>query len=76
MNTISGALIAALISFINAVMALFMNDPELTFAMIAQATWFSMIVGGATHFFKDYQAISTRRILNKLTNSGDGGGSV
>jgi hypothetical protein len=76
MNTIVGALIAAAISFGNALLALFMNDAELTFAAISQAAWVGIIVGAALQFLKDYQAITTRRLVNKVTNSGDGGGAV
>ena len=76
MNTITGALIAALIGFGNALLALFLNAPEFTFAMITQAGWVGLIVGAGMQFLKDYQAISTRRLVNKVTGSGDGGGTV
>jgi len=76
MNTVVGALIAALISFGNALLALYMNDPELTFAMITQAAWVGMIVGAVVQFLKDFQAISSRRLINKITGTGDGGGIV
>jgi heme/copper-type cytochrome/quinol oxidase subunit 1 len=76
MNTIVGALIAALIGFGNALLALFMNDPELTFAQINQAAWVGLLVGAIVQFLKDYQAISTRRLVNKVTSSGDGGGTI
>lgn len=75
-NTIVGALIAASISFFNALLALFMNDPNMTFAMISQAAWVGIVVGAVVQFLKDYQAISTRRLVNKVTRSGDGGGTV
>ena len=76
MNTIIGAAIAAAINFLTALTALFVNDPELTFAMIKQAAWVGIIGGALIQFFKDYQAISTRRLVNKVTGSGDGGGAV
>jgi len=76
MNTIIGAVIAALISFGNALLALFLNDPELTFGMIRQAAWVGLVGGFVVQFLKDYQAISTRRAVNSLTDSGDGGGKI
>lgn len=76
MNTIIGALIAAIISFGNALLAMFLNDPDLTFAMIRQAAWVGLIGGFVVQFFKDYQAITTRRMVSNLTGSGDGGGTL
>lgn len=76
MNTILGAFIAVLIGFGNALLALYMNDPNLTFGMITQAAWVGMIVGASVQFLKDYQAISTRRLVNKITGTGDGGGTI
>lgn len=72
-NTIAGAAIAGLISAGNALLALFMNDPNLTFAMITQAAWVGIVIGAAVQFLKDYQALSTRRLVNKVTGTGDGG---
>lgn len=71
-STIGGALIAALISFMNALLALYMNDPELSFGMISQAAWVGMIGGGLVQFFKDYQALSTRRVISNITGTGEG----
>ena len=76
MNTIVGALLAALILFGSSVVTLFTSDPELTFAQLTTATWVSLVGGAAIAFLKDYQAISTRRLINKATKSGDGGGEV
>jgi hypothetical protein len=75
-NTITGAVIAALISFFNAILALFLNNPDFTFSMITQAAWVGIVVGTIVQFLKDYQAISTRRLVNKFTKRGDGGGAV
>ena len=75
-NTLVGALIAALILFISTVVTLFTNNPDLTFAQLSTATWVSLLGGAAVAFFKDYQAISTRRLVNKVTGSGDGGGTL
>lgn len=76
MNTIIGAAVAAIINFLTALVALFANDAELTFGLISQAAWVSIIGGAAIQFFKDYQAISTRRLVNKVTGTGDGGGTI
>jgi len=76
MNTILGALIAALILFGSSVVTLFTNNPDLTFAELATATWVSLVGGAAVAFLKDYQSISARRLVNKLTGSGDGGGTI
>jgi hypothetical protein len=63
METITGAFLAALISFLTVITALFFNDSELTFAMIKQATWVSMIGGAGIQFLKDYQARAFRRVV-------------
>lgn len=76
MNVLIGALIAALILFFSNMVTLFMENPELTFSMIKQSTWVSVVGGAAIAFLKDYQAISTRRVISKMTGSGDGGGSI
>ena len=73
MNTIVGALLAAGLNFATAIVALFMNDVDMTFALIKQATWVSLVGGALIQFIKDYQALSTRRLVNKVTGSGDGG---
>lgn len=75
-NTIIGALIAAAILFLSSLVTLFVENSELTFGMIKQATWVAMIGGAVVQFLKDYYAITTRRLVNKVTNSGDGGGEV
>lgn len=73
MNTIIGAVVAALILFISSIVTLFTNDPTLTFADLSTAAWVSMVGGAAVAFLKDYQALTTRRLVNKITSSGDGG---
>ena len=75
-NTLVGALAAALILFISSITTLFMEHHELTFGMIKQASWVSIIGGAVVAFIKDYQAISARRLVNKVTKTGDGGGTV
>ena len=75
-NTLVGALIAALILFGSSVVTLFTSNPELTFADLTTATWVSLVGGAAVAFFKDYQAISARRLVNRVTGTGDGGGTI
>lgn len=70
-QTFVGALIAALILFVSNIMTLFQQDPELTFGAISQAAWVSVIGGALVAFFKDYQALSTRRLIGKVTGNGD-----
>ena len=75
-NTIIGALIAATILFVSNITTLFMENPDLTVDVIKQSAWVSIIGGAVVAFLKDYQAISTRKVINKVTKNGDGGGSV
>ena len=67
LETLIGAFVAALILFISSITTLFMENPELTFGAIRQATWVSIIGGAVVAFLKDYQAITARRIASKLT---------
>ena len=76
MNTLVSALIAALILFLSNIVTLFTENPELTFDQVATATWVSIVGGALVAFLKDFQAINTRRLVNKVTGSGDGGGSI
>lgn len=73
MNTIIGALIAALILFGSSVVTLFTNNPDMTFADLTTATWVSLLGGAAIAFLKDYQALTARRMASKITGSADGG---
>ena len=76
MNTIIGALIAALVLFLSSLITLFIENPELTFSAIRQATWVSIAGGALVAFLKDFQAIWTRRQINRITQAGDGGGDL
>ena len=76
MNVLIGALVAALILFLSSIVTLFTNDPTLEFSTISTAVWVSMCGGAVIAFLKDYQAISTRRLINKATGTGDGGGQI
>ncbi len=73
MNIKIGALMAALILFLSNIITLFTNDSSMEFSDISTATW--VIIGGGAMiaFLKDHQGQATRRAINKITNSGDGG---
>ena len=73
MNVLVGALVAALILFLSNLVTLFTNDPTLEFSYIPTAAWVSIGAGALIAFLKDYQAIATRKFINKATKSGDGG---
>lgn len=75
-NTITGALIAAVITGLTAALALLQGEGVTQLSDISQIQWVVLGIGVALAFFKDYQAISTRRLVNKVTGTGDGGGSV
>lgn len=68
-ETVAGAFIAAAILFVSSVVTLFTNDPNLTFGELSQATWVSLIGGTAVAFLKDYQAVSARRAISRVTGS-------
>ncbi len=70
-STSGGALIAALILIASNVVTLFTNNPDLTFGAISQGTWVVIIGGAIVAFGKDYQALSTRRGIDRLTGNGD-----
>lgn len=76
MNTIVGAFIAMVIAMLTAALAL-LSGPEVTsLGDITGLQWVILIIGGLITFGKDFQAISARRLVNKVTGSGDGGGTV
>lgn len=75
-NTLLGALIAALILFFTGMLALLQTEGIQSVSDINQIAWIVLIVGALIGFLKDYQAISARRLINKITGSGDGGGTV
>lgn len=75
-NTIVGALVAAVIAGLTAALAL-LNGPNVTqLSDITGLQWTILCIGVAIAFFKDFQAISARRLINKVTGTGDGGGSI
>jgi len=75
-NTLIGALVAALVLFMSSMVTLFTNDPTLEFSQISTAVWVSIVGGAAVAFLKDYQSLSTRRVINNFTGTGDGGGDI
>ena len=75
-NTLVGALVAALILFFTGMLALLQTEGVQTISDIGQVAWIVLGVGSLISFLKDYQAISARRLINKITGSGDGGGNL
>ncbi len=76
MNTLVGAAVATLIALLTAALAL-LSGPEVTsLGDITGLQWVILLIGGAITFFKDFQAISARRLVNKVTGTGDGGGTI
>ncbi len=76
MNTIIGAFIATIIAILTASLALLSGEGITSLSDISGLQWTILLVGGAITFGKDFQAIWTRRLVNKVTGSGDGGGTV
>lgn len=73
MNTIIGAFIATLIAMATAALAL-LSGPDITsLGDISGLQWTILLIGGLITFGKDFQAISARRLVNKVTGTGDGG---
>ena len=75
-NTILGAAIATIIALLTASLALLSGPEVASLGDITGLQWVILLIGGAITFFKDFQAISARRLVNKVTGSGDGGGTV
>lgn len=76
MNTIIGALIATIIAMATAALALISGAGVTSLGDITGLQWTILFIGGLITFGKDFQAISARRLVNKVTGSGDGGGTV
>jgi uncharacterized membrane protein len=76
MNTIIGALMATVIALLTAALALLSGPDVTSLGDITGLQWTILLIGGAITFGKDFQAISARRLVNKVTGSGDGGGTV
>ena len=67
--TISGALIAAVILFFTGLLALLQQEGVTSVGDINQVAWIVLGVGAFISFLKDFQALSTRRVIGKLTGS-------
>lgn len=74
MNSIIGAALAAIIAFGTGATALLADAT--TFGDVTPVQWSILAIGAILTFAKDLQAVWTRRQINKVTNTGDGGGSV
>ena len=72
-NTWSGAILAGIINGATALGVLFADNQELEFSDISTAAWVTLGTGVVVQLAKDFQALSTRRLVNKLTGTGDGG---
>ena len=73
MNTIIGALIAAIITGLTAALVLLQGPDVTSLADITSLQWVVLLIGTLLAFFKDFQALTVRRLANKVTSSGDGG---
>ncbi len=73
MNTIIGAFIATLIAMATAALALLSGSEVTSLGDISGLQWTILLIGGLITFGKDFQAISARRLVNKVTGTGDGG---
>jgi len=76
LNTILGASVAAFILFLTGMLALLQTPGVASVGDIGQIAWIVLAVGALISFLKDFQSISTRRLINKVTGTGDGGGSI
>jgi len=70
-ETFIGALIAAVIGFLTAFLALFQQEGVATVSDISEGAWVVLVVGTLLVFFKDMQALSVRRTLTKVTGTGN-----
>jgi hypothetical protein len=74
-NTTIAALIAALITFGTGFLSLLTQDGVNSLDDIRPISLLVLFVGTALAFLKDFQSIWTRTMINKVTQSGDGGGT-
>ena len=66
-ETILGALIASLILFLAGTLALLQMPETSGIRDITMTAWIVLGIGAAISFLKDYQALTTRRLLSNLT---------
>ena len=76
MNTILGAVSATFIALLTAALVLLSGEGVTSLSDVTGLQWTILAIGGGLTFFKDLQAISARRLINKVTGSGDGGGTL
>lgn len=72
MNTVIGALIAAIITGLTATLALLTGADVGALSDVSPLQWIVLAIGVLLAFFKDLQAVSARRLINEVTNTGDG----
>ncbi len=70
-ETIGGALIAAVILFLTGMLALLTQEGVTEIGDISQLSWIVLGVGAFIGFGKDFQALTVRRALANITNSGN-----
>ena len=85
MNSVLGALLAALITLGTGATALLTGEvcvvvdgEEVCRSVtrvsdISQLQWIILGIGAGVGFLKDWQAITVRRQIDRITNTGDGG---
>jgi len=66
-ETTLGALIAAMILFLTGTLALLQMPETSGVRDITMTAWIVLGIGAAISFLKDYQALSTRKLLSNLT---------
>ena len=66
-NTVLGALIAALIGLGTAMLAIFQQPGIERVSDISDLTWLVLFIGGLITFLKDFQAIWSREKLSLIT---------
>ena len=74
-NVVIGATIAFAITFFTSLLTAISGSDVGVLADISQKQWIIMILGPLIAGLKDNQAIAVRRFANKITGTGDGGGS-
>ncbi|MCH8134809.1 MAG: hypothetical protein IIB77_02385 [Proteobacteria bacterium] len=70
-ETLGGAAIAAAILFITGFLAVFQQEGIGSVKDIAEGTWWVLLGGAILSFAKDYQALSARRFLARMSGSGN-----
>ena len=71
-QTVIGALIAAVITGLTAALTLLTGENVTKIGDISQLQWIVLGIGVALAFFKDFQAITTRKLIGKVTGTGEG----